>query len=205
MNRVLIVDDKESTIYYLQALLTGHRYMVSSARNGAEALVQAQRSPPDIVISDLLMPVMDGYTFLRHWKADPKLNRTPFIIYTATYIEPEDEQLALRLGADAFITKPAEPDVLLAQLRALQNKATSNAYVPGKTAIGDEKELLRVYNQTLVRKLEEKTLQLSENNRVLEQDIAKRKLVEASLRESERLFRELTETINEVFGLPNRR
>jgi two-component system, cell cycle sensor histidine kinase and response regulator CckA len=201
MNRVLIVDDKESTIHYLHALLTGHHYTVSSARNGAEALVQAQQSPPDIVISDLLMPVMDGYTLLRHWKADAKLHHAPFIVYTATYIEPEDEQLALQLGADAFITKPAEPDVLLAQLRALHNKATPAASVPVKTPIGKEKELLRVYNQTLVRKLEERTLQLSESNRVLEQDIAKRKLLETSLRESERLFRELTETINEVFWI----
>jgi CheY-like chemotaxis protein len=121
MNRVLIVDDKDSNISYLRALLTGHDYIVTSARNGAEALVRAQQSPPDIVISDLLMPVMDGYTLLHHWKANAKLNHIPFIVYTATYTEPEDEELALRLGADAFIPKPAETADFLAQIRALQN------------------------------------------------------------------------------------
>ena len=63
------------------------------------------------------MPVMDGYTLLRHWKADPRLKTKPFIVYTATYTEPEDERLALNLGADAFILKPSEPDEFLASAR----------------------------------------------------------------------------------------
>src|SRR5579862_2306633 len=83
MTSVLVVDDKEENAYYLQALLTGHGYSVESARHGAEALVKARLSPPDVIISDLLMPVMDGYTLLRHWKADIRLKRVPFVVYTA--------------------------------------------------------------------------------------------------------------------------
>ena len=64
--RVLIVDDKEENLYYLEALLTGHGWKVETARHGAEALLKARLQPPDLAISDLLMPVMDGYTFLRH-------------------------------------------------------------------------------------------------------------------------------------------
>lgn len=182
MTRILIVDDKEENLYYLQALLTGSGFVVDTARHGAEALVKARLSPPDVVISDLLMPVMDGYTLLRLWKADVRLKKIPFIVYTATYTEPEDERLALSLGADAFILKPSEPEEFLARIRQVQANMAANNASPPKSPTGDEKELLKDYSETLIRKLEEKTLQLEEANRTLLRDIAERKKAEASLR-----------------------
>ncbi|HEV2694863.1 MAG TPA: response regulator [Verrucomicrobiae bacterium] len=182
MTRILIVDDKEENIYYLRALLTGHGCAVESARHGAEALVKARQSPPDVIISDLLMPVMDGFTLLRLWKADDRLKVIPFIVYTATYTEPEDEHLALSLGADAFILKPAEPEVFLARLHEVQANAAASRPNPPRFATGDEKELLKVYSETLIRKLEEKTLQLEETNRALQRDIVERKKAEETLR-----------------------
>ena len=189
MTRVLIVDDKEENLYYLQALLGGNDCQVESAHHGAEALVLARKQPPDIVVSDLLMPVMDGYTLLRFWKADPRLRKIPFIVYTATYTEAEDERLAISLGADAFLLKPAEPEEFIARLREVLANAAASVPTPPRHQTGDEKELLKVYSETLIRKLEEKTLQLEEANRALERDIAERKRIEENLRESEQRFR----------------
>jgi len=189
MTHVLIVDDKEENLYYLQALLGGNDCLVESAHHGAEALVLARKHPPDIVVSDLLMPVMDGYTLLRFWKADPRLKKIPFIVYTATYTEAEDERLAISLGADAFLLKPAEPEEFIARLREVLANAAASVPTPPRHQTGDEKELLKVYSETLIRKLEEKTLQLEEANRALERDIAERKRIEENLRESEQRFR----------------
>jgi diguanylate cyclase (GGDEF)-like protein len=197
MKRALIVDDKEENLYYLEALLKGNGYDVDSARHGAEALVKARQSQPDVVVSDLLMPVMDGYTLLRHWKIDTALKQIPFIVYTATYTEPEDERLAFSMGADAFILKPSEPDDFMAKLHDVETKAASSSPSQPVSQANNEKTLLKVYSETLVRKLEEKTLQLEEANLELQRDIARRKEAEDKI-EHLAFYDPLT-------GLPNRR
>jgi PAS domain S-box-containing protein len=198
MTRALIVDDKDENLYYLQALLSGHGWSVESAHHGAEALVKARMAPPDVVVSDLLMPVMDGYTLLRHWKADARLRAVPFVVYTATYTEPEDERLAIGLGADAFILKPAEPEEFMARVRKVIVEVSADGHGPVKEPAGDERALLESYSETLIRKLEEKTLQLQESNRALAEDIAGRKAAEAALRASEAEFRLLAEAMPQI-------
>jgi CheY-like chemotaxis protein len=151
MTRVLAVDDKEENSYYLRALLGAHGFVVDCAHNGKEALQHARESPPDLAISDLLMPVMDGYTLLREWKADPRLNRIPFIVYTATYTDPDDQRLALEMGADAFILKPSEPEDFLACILAVQDRAKSGVRPPTLTPTADDTALLKSYSEALVR------------------------------------------------------
>ncbi|HET7649981.1 MAG TPA: diguanylate cyclase, partial [Gammaproteobacteria bacterium] len=180
--RVLIVEDKEENTYYLRALLEGHGYQVESAHHGAEALVMARKSPPDVVISDLLMPIMDGYTLLRYWKADGRLKQIPFIVYTATYTEAEDERLAYDLGADGFILKPCEPEIFLARLRAVQSRGKVASPATTTASGGGEDVTLQHYSQTLIRKLEEKSLQLEEVNRALEKELAERRAIEKEVR-----------------------
>ncbi len=179
MNRILIVDDKEDNLYYLTVLLSGNSYTVETARHGAEALVKARQTAPDLVVSDLLMPVMDGYTLLRHWKADPQLRSVPFVVYTATYTEAEDERLARELGADAFILKPAEPEDFLGRIRKVRANQVS---LSPKQAAGDDPALLKLYSETLIRKLEEKTLQLEEANQALKRELADREQAGAEIR-----------------------
>ncbi|MEO7941499.1 MAG: response regulator, partial [Burkholderiaceae bacterium] len=182
MSRILVVDDKEENLYYLEALLSAHGHDVDTARHGAEALTKARLSNPDLVVSDLLMPIMDGYTLLRHWKTDPVLHGIKFVVYTATYTEAEDERLALSLGADAFILKPSEPEHFMARLAEVQASAAP-ARAPAHTIDehDDAVASMQSYSETLIRKLEEKTLQLQETNRSLQEDIMMREAAEARL------------------------
>ena len=177
--KVLIVDDHQQNLYLLRALLQGHGCEVDEARHGAEALARARLSPPDLIVSALLMPVMDGYTLLRHWKADDRLKTIPFVVYTATYTEPKDERLALDLGADAFIIKPAEPEPFMERIQGILTRAEGENRPATRTPQGVESTLMRDYSEVVVRKLEQKAMQLEEANRALQEDILHRQEAEA--------------------------
>lgn len=170
MKKILIVDDYEENRYMLEALLNGSGYTAMVAANGAEALNMAHLSPPDLLITDILMPVMDGYTLCRTWHADPTLSKIPVVFYTATYTDPRDEAFARRLGAARFIRKPTEPDAFLAIVREVLDEAEAGRIVPPD--LPEEKEVvyLRQYNETLIRKLEHKIRSLEETTRRLHEE-----------------------------------
>jgi len=192
MIRTLIVDDREESRYLLETLLKSSGYEVASACNGVEALGKARQYPPQLIVSDLLMPAMDGYTLLQQWRADDRLKQIPFIIYTATYTDPKDEELALNLGANAFILKPAEPADLLARIGQVITGAASAGATATQTstpirlpiAMPQEEEAknLRLYSEVLINKLEDKMAELDKVNRELQGDIEERNRVEEELR-----------------------
>lgn len=182
MTRVLIVDDKEENLYLLNTLLQSQGYIVEEARNGVEALEKAHKALPELIISDLLMPVMDGYTLLQHWKKDERLKQTPFIIYTATYTDAKDEQLALEMGADAFFLKPMEAEAFFNQVQEVLARHATRTYATLNVPKTDEQGLLKQYNESLIRRLEAKMEQLEEANRTLQKDIVERKKMEELLR-----------------------
>lgn len=182
MTCVLIVDDKEESLYLLRALLGGNGFTVIEACNGAEALEKARLNPPDIVVSDLLMPVMDGYTLLRHWRADDALRKIPFIVYTATYTDPKDEQFALSLGAATFILKPAEPEQFMERIQHVLTHHKTLPLPADDPLPGDDNVILQQYSEVLVRKLEAKMAQLEQSNRTLQEEINVRKETEEQLR-----------------------
>ena len=194
MTKLLIVDDNQQNLYLLQVLLSAHGYDVDLASNGAEALERARCCPPHLILSDILMPVMDGFTLCHNWMQDPQLNAIPFIFYTATYTDPQDEAFALSLGVAQFLIKPMEPEKLLAVLRETLTEHAKGKPASPRPSIGDG-EYIQQYNAALVRKLEDKLLQVEETNAALERDIAERMRVEeqlkASLAEKQVLLREL--------------
>lgn len=187
MQSILIVDDIAENLYFLEVLLKGNGFEVRSALNGAEALESARNSPPDLIVSDILMPVMDGYALCRGWRADTRLKQIPFIFYTATFIEKKDEALALSLGADRFVIKPQEPDALMTIIHDVLAGSRTNAVAPSADAPTTEGELLREYNEALFRKLEKKMADLEEANRELELKIVEQKRLEEQLRQAQKM------------------
>jgi len=160
MTRILIVDDNAQNLYLLESILKPKQFEIVSARNGAEALDEAGKNPPDLIITDILMPVMDGFTLLRRWRADERFRNIPFIVYTATYTDPKDEAFALKLGADRFVLKPQKADALSRIVSETLEESGRKSPVPQQNAPGDEREILRQYNEVLFRKLEKKVMDL---------------------------------------------
>jgi|GEM_PF-3475560 signal transduction histidine kinase len=176
MLKALIVDDNQQNRLLLDCLLRGEGMETRMAGNGLEALDSATSDPPDVIISDILMPSMDGYELCRRCKSDPTLRNVPFIFYTATYTEPADEEFALSLGADGFIIKPQEPEAFMRELRAALGsygrELTAGTSIASE--IGDEGEFLRRHDRILFNKLEKKMLELEKANLDLARQIQER-------------------------------
>ncbi|MFZ1979779.1 MAG: PAS domain S-box protein, partial [Smithella sp.] len=187
MKKILVVDDDENNVSYLETLFRAHGFHVTTAGNGAKALDSARKDPPDIIISDILMPEMDGFMLCRHWKNDSRLKNIPFVFYTATYTDPKDEKLAMSLGADLFIRKPQEPDVLLDIVqKAMADRKPEIMEKTPEVEIPEE-EVWKEYNETLFRKLEKKIRELETANR--------------TIKESETKYRSLIETTDTGFAI----
>ncbi|MBK9574422.1 MAG: EAL domain-containing protein [Rhodoferax sp.] len=196
MKRVLIVDDREDNRYLLRALMQGHGFEVQEAEQGARALSMSREQAPDLIISDLLMPVMDGYTLLRHWKSDERLKRIPFMVYTATYTQAKDEQLAMDMGADAFLIKPAEPDVFMSRVDEVLY-AASQREPQVRAPMISEQASYKVYNEVLVAKLEKRSTEL-------EQHVAELQKTQAQVLRLNRLYAALSETNQAIVHSPHK-
>jgi len=198
MTRVLVVDDRAENRYLLRAVLQARGWAVEEAGDGAQALASARSSVPDVVVSDLLMPVMDGYTLLRQWQADERLRGVPFVVYTATYTDPDDEQLARDLGAAAFVLKPQEPEVMLTLLDGVIDRR--RLALPARvTPAPAGEDHMRQYSEVLVRKLEEKTAQLERANRQLETDMVARRHAEALAESARAQLSQAFERVTDAF------
>jgi CheY-like chemotaxis protein len=160
MNKVLIVDDQQQNLYLMKTLLEGHDYQVVEATNGAEALELARLDPPDVIISDILMPVMDGFSLCQEWMKDGDLRNVPFVFYTATYTDPKDEELALSLGAARFIVKPVEIEEFVSILEQVIAEFESGLLAVPQKSPHEDTAYYRMYNEALIRKLEDKILEL---------------------------------------------
>lgn len=116
--RLLVVDDEPNLLRALAVTLRAEGYEVTTARHGREALVRVAESLPDLIVSDIRMPVMDGYQLARSLRDAPHTSLVPIVFLTAKG-ETEDRIEGFRTGVDAYLTKPFEPDELLAVIRSI--------------------------------------------------------------------------------------
>lgn len=116
--RILIVDDEPALVLLMEARLKANGYEVLSAGDGQTALEVAKKEKPDLIILDLMLPKMDGYKVCALLKKDSRYSKIPILMFTAR-AQDEDEKLGVEVGADAYIVKPFEPQVLLAKIQEL--------------------------------------------------------------------------------------
>lgn len=176
--KVLIVDDNANDRMLLRLNLERHGCaVVIEACDGQEGLEMAKAHRPDLIISDALMPRMDGFEFLRAVKMDDQLKALPFVFHSAVYTGLKDRELATALGAEAFIEKALEPERFWAELSAVLQKRADDT-LPPEMSEPLEEEYLRKHSGIVAAKLEEKV-------RELEETLERRKQAEAALLHSE--------------------
>lgn len=199
MKKILIVDDNPQNLYLLEIMLLSNGYQVEKAANGKEGLEYANQAPPDMVISDILMPTMDGFSLCRAWKSSSVLKKIPFIFYTATYTDSKDEDFALSLGADRFLVKPLEPGEMLNAIKDVFKTIEIGELPTPKKSIETPEDYYKTYSETLVRKLEDKMMQLERaKNRLTALYQASQELI--TLKQSTDLVQSVMHTVVETAG-----
>jgi len=185
MAKILVVDDKPINRQLLKEILKyGHEIL--EAGDGAEALALTHAEHPDLVITDILMPTMDGYEFIRLLRSDSSIPNCPVIFYTAYYHEREARPLAEACGVTRIIYKPCEPQEVLDAVGEALGRPSSPTPQPQELEFSYEHQ--RLLTDKLAHKVEQ-----------LENEILERKRVEEALRESEERYRSLFENLFDAF------
>lgn len=163
---MLLLDDRPDDRELLATLLGYAGYRVIEAATGEEALSLAAQRRPDLIISDILMPGMNGYEFVRRLRADPDVARTPVVFCTANYLEREVHELAQSVGVARFISKPCPPEVVLETVSEALGEP-GPASLPEPPGPEFEREQLRIINDKLVEKVAELEFVSGQRQRLL--------------------------------------
>ena len=165
---ILVVDDRKIDRKLVSTILISGGYEVAEAVNGIDALKYLRRSKPDMIISDIMMPEMDGFTLLREIKKIEDLSNIPFIFYTAHYVGEKDKELATSLGASRFMIKPTEPKDMLNEIKTTLKEFELGMITPVNSLIETEVEYLKLYSDRIFMKLEEKISELEDTKNFLD-------------------------------------
>jgi PAS domain S-box-containing protein len=160
MAKILVVEDRPINREFLVNLLGYRQHQLREASDGAEAIEIVRREHPDLIISNVLMPTMDGYEFVRQLRADPSISHIPVIFSAAHYLRREASELAAACGGSTIIAKPCAPEEVL----RIVDAALANAGLPDPIAPGKVEEFDREHLQLLTDKLAQKSDELRAAN-----------------------------------------
>ncbi len=159
---LLVVEDVPNILELLAVTLRFKGYPVVTAVNGKEALEKIAEQRPALVITDILMPKMDGFALVQSLRTDPKTSQIPVIFLSATYVTPEDKDFALSLGAIRFLEKPVDTEEFLLTIAEVLTQGLPTIPPPLT-----EKEFCQGYRERLDTKLRHKNTQITRTERLL--------------------------------------
>ena len=163
MMKILIAEDKPESLALLDSFLKKNNYQTYCAPNGKVALEILEKNKVDLIISDILMPEVDGYILCQKVKSDPRWSNIPFIFYTATFTSRQDEIFAIKLGAVRFVRKPINPDAFGKIILDVLREYKKGTLQPAQYKFKEEADVFRLYNLRVIEKLEQKVSELEES------------------------------------------
>jgi CheY-like chemotaxis protein len=188
---ILIVEDVPNVLELLEVTLRFKGYAVITARNGEEALEAIEKQRPVLIVTDILMPKMDGYAFVQKLRLKPETRAIPVMFLSATYVTPEDKDFALSLGAARFMEKPIDTEDFLLTVAELVMQQPFTQPHPL-----DMERFYQGYRTRLENKLRHKNSQIARADRLLptlptDQKPAFEALLQQSMRDRDEIQSEL--------------
>ncbi|MCX6155018.1 MAG: response regulator [Candidatus Kapabacteria bacterium] len=174
MEKILIVDDNDTLVSSFEIIFRAHGFETLYASNGFDAMVLARLNRPILIISDIQMPKMDGFTLCRECQKDPLLRLIPFVFYSAIFSEIKSRELAHSLGVDQFISKSTDPDEFIGIIAEVLEDFKSGKLQKSEYREKDELEFYKSYSEALASNLEDKIV-LAEINKKLQKEIEERR------------------------------
>jgi DNA-binding response OmpR family regulator len=192
---LLIVEDDPDILKLLDATLTFRGYRVITAQNGKDGLEAIRAKHPAIVITDIMMPTLDGFGLVHRIRINPETREIPVVFITATYVTREDRDFALSIGATRFIQKPVDLEKFLAIIAELMDQGLP------ETKPFNELDFYKEYRKRLESKLEEKNKQIAREEHLLGTEADKEdQSLQISLRRATRERDELRLLLDQIHG-----
>jgi len=191
---ILVVEDMSQIRGLLEVTLRFEGYPVTSASNGEEAMEIIAEQLPAMIITDILMPKMDGFALVYHLRKNPATRNIPVVFLSATYVTKEDKEFALSLGAVRFLEKPIDTAEFLLTIGEVLAQGPPTIPLP----LG-EKEFYTGYRKRLENKLRQKNQQISRTQRLLETlDDSQKPAFEALLTEANEHRSQILHELEEI-------
>lgn len=194
---ILIVEDVPNVLELLEVTLRFKGYPVTVAHDGQEALEKIEKERPALVVTDILMPKLDGYALAHRLRTNPATKDIPIIFISATYVTQEDKNFAMDLGAARFIEKPIDIEEFLLTVAELLTEGPAMASEPMS-----DRQFYQGYRERLENKLRHKNTQIARTERLMATlPENQRPAFEALLQQAIRDRDEIQAELNQVYSI----